>query len=54
MAGEDLFNVPIDKQDKNTADGLSLELSNQENGNANTGEIAAKALDFPITTSHSP
>ena len=52
---EELFgDVPPDKQDKNTADGdLSLDASNEE-GQGKGGEIAARALDFPISTSHSP
>ena len=54
IPAEELFEVPADKQDKNTADGLSLELSNPEGYNPNGGEIAAKALDFPTPTSHSP
>ena len=53
----DLFDVPIDKESKDTAcDGLSPRAEDEENGNGEfkPGEIAAKALDLPISTSHSP
>ena len=53
----DLFDVPIDKESKDTAcDGLSPRADDEENGNGEfkPGEIAAKALDLPISTSHSP
>ena len=55
---EDLFNVPLDNQSKNTADGdFSPQVTEEEIGGGNSfkaGEIAAKALDLPISRSHSP
>ena len=53
---EDLFDVPLDKQSKNTADGEFSPAMTDEDGASGfkAGEIAAKALDLPISTSHSP
>mmetsp|Transcript_4614 Transcript_4614/g.5684 ORF Transcript_4614/g.5684 Transcript_4614/m.5684 type:complete len:85 (+) Transcript_4614:22-276(+) len=54
---EDLFNAPLDNQSKNTADGeFSPHVSDQdmEGSGFKAGEIAARALDLPISTSHSP
>lgn len=56
---EDIFfNVNNDKDSKKTADGeFSPHVTDDEAGGANgfkPGEIAAKALDLPISTSHSP
>ena len=48
--------MPLDKQSKKTADGEFCSGMTDEDGTSGfkAGEIAAKALDLPISTSHSP
>ena len=56
MRAEDLFDVPLDKQSKKTADGEFSPILTDEDigGGSKAGDIAARALDLPISTSHSP
>ena len=53
---EDLFDVPVDKGSKKTADAeFSPQVTDEDiGGDTKAGEIAARALDLPISTSHSP
>ena len=53
---EDLFDVPIDKQSKKTADGdFSPMMTDEDDGGfSRANEVASKALDFPISAGHSP
>ena len=53
---EDLFDVPVDKESKKTADAeFSPQVTEEDvGGETKAGEIAARALDLPISTSHSP
>ena len=44
--------MPKDKEDKNTADGFTPSVSST--GAEGKGDNAARVLDFPISTSHSP
>ena len=50
--------MPLDNQSKNTADGEFSPQATDEDGGTGSGfkagEIAARALDLPISTSHSP
>ena len=53
MRAEDLFDAPVDKKSNST--GAEIDFSSEGNGaGSKAGEIAAKALDMPISTSHSP
>lgn len=57
LSPDAIFNAPLDNQSKKTADGEFSPPASDEDGGAGgfkAGEIAAKALDLPISTSHSP